>query len=654
MRVNRVWFLYLALVVLGAYAWRTNVRDLKVRYAWQGFSPMGYTHGVVRPENFVRDFPSGTGNLGMSAALRIYPLAHAVLGVEPHKVLPVVVAMEYVLMALAVMALVRALRPQAPPIVAVLVAVYVIASRARDPNIGGWGQPLFWGLSYNVADALRLFALATVLRGRHFAGFVLLACTYTVHPLMALMGGAFVFAALCATPRTLLRRPVLAGAGLFVVVAGLWTVCVLRMGGTTGEAFPPALWHDLARLCSTHWFPVQKGLFGVGHEKTFLPFLSFLILFGYTLSRLAPLATTERQVVAGTAAMLVLVAAGVLFSVMQASPALVRMALHRANDMILTVGLVYVVDGLWRELDGWRSWRLGPVVAALLAPFALRHGHALLFPLLVAAPAWAGLLRGERGRRVGSAIVVGLSVVAVALVALYAALGMAGPWDSQAYVGGRRLPLVCAALVVVGVVASLLKRREWLNARLVRGGVAVGLACAAAFWVNHARLPKSKVRKYKAYRSAQYWARDHTPRDALFMVDPTLYYGWRDYSQRSSFGNVREWLHTSAGYTMDLAPCREGMKRVAELGVDWRDFLDPGPDLAGFRALDEVVRRRYYAASDEWRLALARRYGIGYFVFLRSEMGAPSRLPVVFKNKYFVIVGANAGATDQALGEGHR
>jgi len=54
-----------------------------------------------------------------------------------------------------------------------------------------------------------------------------------------------------------------------------------------------------------------------------------------------------------------------------------------------------------------------------------------------------------------------------------------------------------------------------------------------------------------------------------------------------------------------------------------------------------MVRERYYDASDEWRLGLAKRYGIDYFVFVRKDMVKPSRLPVVYQNEYFVIRAAS-------------
>ena len=121
------------------------------------------------------------------------------------------------------------------------------------------------------------------------------------------------------------------------------------------------------------------------------------------------------------------------------------------------------------------------------------------------------------------------------------------------------------------------------------------------------------------------------------MPDPTIYYGWRDYSRRSSFGNLREWLHTTWIYDSSFERYQEGMRRFKEFNIDIGQYLHAKPPLSTMRRLHNVVKQRYYTASDEWRLGLAQRYGIDYFVFRRKEMVNPSRLPMVYENQHIVI-----------------
>ncbi len=172
-------------------------------------------------------------------------------------------------------------------------------------------------------------------------------------------------------------------------------------------------------------------------------------------------------------------------------------------------------------------------------------------------------------------------------------------------------------------------------------------------------------------KAAQEWARQNTPKDALFFVDPTLYYGWRDYSRRPSFGNLREWLYLAWAYNSDYALCQEGMRRFGEFGFSFQDCFGYDTPSEGLHALSLRLRQRVYrpldsaldadayrlalARADADRLALARRYGIAYFVFrTRTECGRPAtRLPVAYENGHFLILRAEAqgGAAPGAVGE---
>ncbi|MEZ5934502.1 MAG: hypothetical protein R3F54_21690 [Alphaproteobacteria bacterium] len=68
--------------------------------------------------------------------------------------------------------------------------------------------------------------------------------------------------------------------------------------------------------------------------------------------------------------------------------------------------------------------------------------------------------------------------------------------------------------------------------------------------------------------AAQSWARTHTEPDALFMVDPSFIYGWRDYAQRASFGTYREWGMFGFIYGGNAAAYDEGLRRFALFGID--------------------------------------------------------------------------------------
>ncbi|HPD16953.1 MAG TPA: hypothetical protein PLE19_18550 [Planctomycetota bacterium] len=625
---------YALLAALCVFLWWSRAADLDLLYATYGLGPMSFVYKIAAPEQFARDFPSGAENVSKSAVMLVYPFAYLVLGIPPEGLWPAFLAFEIALMAFTMIVLVRTLRPRAPPIVAAVAALLAIASSARDMNFAAFRQPCLWATFYNVADALRILAIVLVLRGRPVLAGALLGGSFASHPTMGLMGGLFIAGCFAIEPRQLLRRGFLVGGFVFLAVAGLWTAHALGSEPAAGQAFPSGLWFDLTRLFSHHWYPIEEGLLASKHRAAFVPFLSFLALLGYCLGREAPLGERDRGAAAGMATMLALTALGLVFSTLRLSPTLTKLALHRANDLLLTVGLVYVVAGLWSELDSDRLWRGLAAAAALASPFLSKPGFPLLASLLLAAPFC--LRRGPLSAR----LMAGVPAVAgVLAVAFYALLGMAGPIASAAYTGFGWLgtpPVLIGGGVLV---LALLARRALAQAALV-----ASLAAAALHWQAGFRL-KPELRAWsQAYKDAQLWARDHTPPDALFLVDPVIFdpdtgYGWRDYSRRSSFGSLREWLYLSWHYTSDYRLCQEGLKRVAEFGVNVSDHLRQPPANAA-SALAAEVQRRYYTATDDWRLDLARRYHVDYFVSRRFGGSAASRLPLVYGNPHFVIQAA--------------
>jgi hypothetical protein len=233
-------------------------------------------------------------------------------------------------------------------------------------------------------------------------------------------------------------------------------------------------------------------------------------------------------------------------------------------------------------------------------------------------------------------------------VGIYTATRLAGPPTSAAYAGLNWLAtkpvLVGYVLFCIAVLAR--SKVHWL----AQGVLVAALGAGAVLWQLDSPISPELRAEYRAYKAAQLWARDHAPPDALFMVDPVLFrteagYGWRDYSRRPSFGSVREWLYLSWHYTSDYALCKEGCRRVAEFGVDLPRYLGTRSPRDASGSLCYAVWEYYnFKATDEWRLDLARRYNISYFVSRKLPGRPESRLPVVYENELFVIQAARESA----------
>jgi len=180
---------------------------------------------------------------------------------------------------------------------------------------------------------------------------------------------------------------------------------------------------------------------------------------------------------------------------------------------------------------------------------------------------------------------------------------------------------------------------RWL--RSYRGSVPIAFAlCAAAFgsYQLHVKQPMWRAPAAAAYRQAQEWARANTPGPALFMVDPTIFYGWRDYSHRSSFGNLREWLHTSWLYNSRGDRYLEGLRRLSDFGLEPFGFAGRQPIAVNdYLALSDALRKRFYTASDEEIIGIAACNNADYIVAQKALEDRRRSLQVAFENDQYVV-----------------
>jgi hypothetical protein len=145
-----------------------------------------------------------------------------------------------------------------------------------------------------------------------------------------------------------------------------------------------------------------------------------------------------------------------------------------------------------------------------------------------------------------------------------------------------------------------------------------------------------------SYLDVQLWAKENSPYDALFMPDPSHGYGWRDFSERSSFGSLREWGFTSISYNPNYKTYLEGIKRMKEFGIDINEVTDE--DLRKLKSgiygqkLARDIRSVFYSMKTEKLKELSGEYGIDYIVMNKKyHKNKFNNCKVPYENNHFIV-----------------
>ena len=628
------WF---ALVVVAISVWWFNTAHLAASLAWNGFSPTFMVAEYLHPQWFVGDFPSGTSELLKSGPMAIYLLTDK-LGISAVATMKGLIGAEILLLAGASQWSARRIRPQASGTAAILVAVFVIAGTLRMADLGRWGDPTY-GWVYGYAYAAIIVGIAAALERRLILSAMSLALAFVCHPILGLLGAAFCAAVLIVDWRNLDLRRIAPAFLLFAVIAGGWFVFAAFSSSLGSGGIPNALFVAVTRIESAHWYPIDFGLFWERNWERFIPFLSeTLLLLVYLFPPEQENRHRNAQMAAGFVVSLVLTITGIYISGWISDPFLIKLALQRASSIYLMMATFFIVSGLWHDATHASRWRATVAALTLISFFVSPIGAPFILGLALAATAIVDDLR-NRGWTVRACLLLITATALVVLLLIYTFAGVAG-WALQlhwalSHLSIARLGMILALVVFV---AAVRKRPS-----LVAIGLLAAVAMFGMMWARSTdqfnRRPGLRAQA-NDYLAAQVWSQKNTPVGSLFMPDPTHYYGWRDFSLRPSFGNLRDWLY---GWCYDARKdvFDEGVARLRALGIDLNQYLGMRANRShdiGDRMTSDL-RKRYYSLSGNDLAVLSRKFGISYFVFDKSlGHSPPKECPVAYENDHYLIV----------------
>lgn len=202
---------------------------------------------------------------------------------------------------------------------------------------------------------------------------------------------------------------------------------------------------------------------------------------------------------------------------------------------------------------------------------------------------------------------------------------------------GFAVQVAAATLLSVAAFPVLLftSRKAWDRGTI---GRAVAVALVGALLLVHAAVGRAwdvwrpgifPGAGDSAWVRCQQWARDHTPRDAVFVTPPHLWWlyvpDWRVHSQRSTVVTLSELLEVA--FAPSYAPVwRERFEAL----VPGAQARFSGDYFANARVTADVYR----SLPTSRLLGVARRYGASLAVV---ERPSPHPLPVVWSNEGFVV-----------------
>jgi hypothetical protein len=612
-------------------------RHLDAKAAYAGLSPEQVAMLTNRPELFVGDFPSGALELLSSVLYAVYPALHA-LGIDVTAAWSVMIVLEIVVYLGAVLLFAVWVFDIRDPVFLAVTGLVMGAGTLLAPDLSRFHFP-YYGWIYAFAYAGVLIAIAAMLTDRFRLSALAVTTTFLVHPINAIFAGVFCLAVLGMrlrggahySPAAFIVPTLITVAG-----CGAWTLYLSSGTSLTEGSLSAETYIAFVRGQNYHWFPSYLGIYWENHAQHLFPLLSTLALLGWAVGAQPP--TPPKVVsalVAGILTMLVLCGAGLLIAEAATSPFLVKLSLIRADTVALLAGAYLILRALWRDLMEGDAIERGLAATLLVLPLVADHGLA---PLPVALRVGYALVAVRRnGMPPGLWAALGLLAILAGLFGIYLAAGLVMPWQAPAYTGldgGLALAAPVAGLIAAFRPASLSGLQP---TALLAGMLLVSVLEARRFdTLSH----PVALDQAEATLNAQLWARENTPEGALFMVDPGLFYTWRDKSHRPSFGTVREWLLASIIYNTKAEIFEEGLARYQALGLEYPDYLhDPG-NTRMTPLLNRLIgdaMQRYYTFSEEDFRGLAHDYGIDFFVFRTDKLTGPVPLTEVYRNSHFMI-----------------
>lgn len=675
----------ITLLAMSAFAYYHYASYINLKLAWKGCGPQDYVAQKLYPENFTKDFHSGIMVYDSSILMRMFPAAEKYLSLDTSALLHPYMFFHTLLFGLAVYFLAFALFSNhfvSFMSAAVCLVGYIPGANLSKFGTGFWSY-LTFALFYAYANALRIFSIGMFVKKRYFFSFALLALTLYCHFTMGLFvlcayGVYFLF-----NLKQLKDKKLLLSIGAFALTVLPLFLQTFFSAVNDKPGIPVEDWIKYTKMLSCHWYPGLLQIFSRGAKYEFFSLVGILAFWFFTTRFIDIKENRHKAIFIFTASWLAMSAVGIAVTMLHPVQALVILCLQRSTSLVTFLGTLYLVNYIYGKI------KTGGIIG-IFAAFWVLGCLFFSYPGLAAGPCLVMFATDLKNKQLGftkawskpfiaalsyfcllAAVCVFYAVMASIfnqakdcfawpfarkmLVSTWYPFLFFDPWSLHDYFlrGGMfrvhpfllKFTVATAVSTVLALGARKFTNHIWRKTLVV---VLAGCTFASVWFLSNQSYAIWKGRKEpvaKDYLDVQLWAKNNTAKDALFMPDPAHFYGWRDFSRRSSFGNLREWVHTCMVYfPKNIEGCNSGIERLKDFtGYDLREMKIPEAGASG-RTLNRIAKKRHYNISAAERTAFADKYSIDYFILEKAYitpqnyLDSLSQFEVAYQNGSYMVL----------------
>lgn len=665
---------FLALVCIVFYY---NSKDINLKIAYGGYGPQDYVAQKLHPENFQKDFAPGMiFTYDYSLPMKAYYYLAKYCGISPSVTVYPFMFIQTLLFLLSVAFLTQTLFQN--KFVTLISVIIIPLSNLAGLNLSrfgaGYSSLLSFPLFYGYSNAFRFFALSFFLKNKHIPCFIFLALSVYCHVNMGLFVLAFIGAYVLYKPSLFRDKSFTTGILVFLIMVIPHIFSIISNAAISSGGIPADQWVKSTRIFSCHWYPMTMKLFTTKAHREFFPFLLLCFFFFVALKYQDIRNEKNVKIIVGSIACLLMGLLGVIFSDIYPIPFLIKISLQRSTGLITFFGVLYIIYYIYRKMD------TGNIISVFLATFSLlvlvfsKPGIAVLplFLLLFVdirevcfGPIKISTDKIKIAKRLYYIVAFSLLLltficifqdkVKIAhsiFVHLWTPLQYFNPFTGYDFLlrgGGFKVcPIFVYLLIASALIAGttiILRNSKKRSLSLLFLSIFFVISLSTVWYLerdHYFRWHNRYAKVAESYRDVQLWAKKNTPTDALFMPDPSHSYGWRDFSERSSFGNLREWGYCAIGYNPDAKVYREGIKRMREFGIDVEkireeDIINSSTFIYGSKLVNDI-RTEFYNMKEEQIQYLSNKYSIDYIVMNKQyHKNSFCSFNVAYENQHYII-----------------